>query len=185
MFSYIFLKENVWISIKISLKFVPKGPIDNIPALIQMMAWCLPGDKPLTSPMMISLPTHICVTQLMQYYISFSVCRRNKDPPPVPMDFAKPASPVTADVELATLRDLPDSGTTHLNALYAIKWVINSLWPSDTIWWPRSGSTLAQVMACCLMAPSHYLNQSWLIIREVQWHSYQGNFTRNASTINH
>ena len=33
----------------------------------------------------------------------------------------------------------------------------NSLWPSDTIWKHKSGSTLAQVMACCLMAPSHYL----------------------------
>ena len=49
----------------------------------------------------------------------------------------------------------------------------------------RSGSTLAQVMACCLTAPSHYLNQCWLIIRQVQWHPYQGNFTKDASTINH
>ena len=48
----------------------------------------------------------------------------------------------------------------------------NSLWPSDAIWWHRSGSTLAQVMACCLTAPRHYLNQCWLIINEVQWHSY-------------
>ena len=31
--------------------------------------------------------------------------------------------------------------------------------PSDVIWWYRYGSTLAQVMACCLTAPSHYLNQ--------------------------
>ena len=38
--------------------------------------------------------------------------------------------------------------------------LINSLlWPSDTIWRQRSGSTLAPVMACCLTAPSHYLNQ--------------------------
>ena len=43
-------------------------------------------------------------------------------------------------------------------------WRINSLWPSDTIWRQRSASTLAQVMACCLTAPSHYLNQCWLII---------------------
>ena len=55
---------------------------------------------------------------------------------------------------------------------------INSLWPSDAIWQQRFGSTLAQVMACCLMAPSHYLNQYWLIISKVQWHSLQGNFTR-------
>ena len=49
---------------------------------------------------------------------------------------------------------------------------INSLRPSDTTWRQRSGSTLAQVMACCLTAPSHYLNQCWVIISEVQWHSY-------------
>ena len=44
----IFFIENVLISIKISLKFVSKGPINNIPALFQMMAWCWPGDKPLS-----------------------------------------------------------------------------------------------------------------------------------------
>ena len=62
---------------------------------------------------------------------------------------------------------------------------INSLWPSDTIWRHNSGSTLAQVMACCLMAPSHYLNQCWLIISNVEWHSSEGKFTRNTSVINH
>ena len=48
--------------------------------------------------------------------------------------------------------------------------IINSLWPSDAIWRHISRSTLAQVMACCLTAPSHYLNQCWLISK-VQWHS--------------
>ena len=57
----------------------------------------------------------------------------------------------------------------------------NSLWPSDTIWRHRSGSTLAQVMACCLTAPSHYLNQCWLIINKVQWHSSEHNYTRDTS----
>ena len=37
--------------------------------------------------------------------------------------------------------------------------LFNSLWPSDIIWLQGSRSTLAQVMACCLMAPSHFLNQ--------------------------
>ena len=55
----------------------------------------------------------------------------------------------------------------------------------DLVTQQRSGSTLAQVMACCLTVPSHYLNQCWLIISEVQWHLYQGNFTRDASIINH
>ena len=62
-FKYIFLDENVIISTKISLNFVPKGPIDNIPALGQIMAWRRPGDKPLSEPMMVRLPTHICVTR--------------------------------------------------------------------------------------------------------------------------
>ena len=60
IFEEIFLNENVWISIKISLKFVPQGPIDNIQELVQIRAWCRPGDKPLSEPMMVSLLTHIC-----------------------------------------------------------------------------------------------------------------------------
>ena len=63
IFKRFFFNENVWISIKISLKFVPKGPINNIPALVQVMAWRRSGDKPLSEPMMVSLPTHICVTR--------------------------------------------------------------------------------------------------------------------------
>ena len=63
IFKCIFFNEIVWILIKISLKFVPKGPINNIPALVQIMAWCRSGDKPLSEPMMVSLPTHICVTR--------------------------------------------------------------------------------------------------------------------------
>ena len=51
---------------------------------------------------------------------------------------------------------------------------INSLWPSDTIWRHKSGSTLAQSIAWCLTAPSHHLNQCWLIISKVLWHSSEG-----------
>ena len=56
-------------------------------------------------------------------------------------------------------------------------------WWFNLLWQHRSGSTLDQVMACCLMAPSHYLNQCWLIIKEVLWHSPKGNFTGNAKDI--
>ena len=59
----IFLNENVWLSIKISWNFVPQGPINNIPALVQIMAGRRPGDKPLSEPMMVILLTHICVTR--------------------------------------------------------------------------------------------------------------------------
>ena len=37
--------------------FGPKGPINNTPALVQIMAWCRPGGKPLSEPMMVSLLT--------------------------------------------------------------------------------------------------------------------------------
>ena len=63
------------------------------------------------------------------------------------------------------------------------QWV-NLLWPSDAISRHRPGSTLAQVMAWCLTAPSHYLNQCWLIVSKVQWHSSEGNFTKDTSATN-
>ena len=52
------------------------------------------------------------------------------------------------------------------------------MWPSDAIW--RLRSTLAQVMTWCLMAPSHYLNQCWLLISEILWYSLESNFTARA-----
>ena len=63
IFKYIFENENEWISPRISLKFVPKVRINNISALVQIMAWRRPGDKPLSEPMTVRLPTHICVTR--------------------------------------------------------------------------------------------------------------------------
>ena len=51
------LNENIWILIKILLNFVPKGQINSIPALSQIMAWRRQGDKPLFEPMMVSLLT--------------------------------------------------------------------------------------------------------------------------------
>ena len=61
-FKLIFMNENVRISTNISFKFVPKGLINNIPALVQIMAWHRPGDKPLSEPMMVNLLTHLCIT---------------------------------------------------------------------------------------------------------------------------
>ena len=56
----------------------------------------------------------------------------------------------------------------------------NSLWSSDAIWQHKFYSTSVQVIAYCQMAPSHYLNQCWFIIREVQWQSNES----NPSTVN-
>ena len=77
IFKRIFFNENVWISIKISLTFVPKGPINNIPALVQIMAWRRPGDKPLSEPMMVSLTTHICITRPQWVKAWWHISREN------------------------------------------------------------------------------------------------------------
>ena len=63
IFKGIFLNENVCILIKILPKFVPEGLINNIPALVQVMAWRRSGDKPSSEPMMIRLQMHIWVTR--------------------------------------------------------------------------------------------------------------------------
>ena len=63
IFKFTFMNENIWIDIKTSLKLVPKGPFNNIVALVQIMAWCRPGDKPLSEAMIVSSLTHICVTR--------------------------------------------------------------------------------------------------------------------------
>ena len=121
IFKRIFFNENVWISIKISLRFVPKGPINNIPALVQIMAWRRPGDKPLSEPMMVSLTTHICVTR-PQWVNS--------------------------------------TGATIWRCLIVLA-SVNQLRSREGDWHHRNRSTLVQVMACCQMAASHYLNQCW------------------------
>ena len=66
--------------------------------------------------------------------------------------------------------------------------VIRSLWvnpmrPSDAVWWHRPGSRLAQEMACCLMAPSHYLNRCWLVIKGVLWHLPECNFKSHITNV--
>ena len=52
IFKCIFMNEKLRILIQISLKFVPKGPIDNMSALVQVMAWRRRGDNPLPEPML-------------------------------------------------------------------------------------------------------------------------------------
>ena len=72
-FKCFFLNGNVWISIEVSLKFVPNGPINNIPALVQIMAWRWPGVKPLSESMMVGSPTHTCVTRPQWVLRSFDI----------------------------------------------------------------------------------------------------------------
>ena len=62
IFKGIFLYENDRIPIQITLKLVLKSPIDNKPALVQILAWRRTGDKPLPEPM---------VTQLTDTYMRY------------------------------------------------------------------------------------------------------------------
>ena len=64
IFKCISLNENVQISSKISLRVVPKDPINNMSLLVQVMAWCWQGNKPLSKSMMVISSTHVCVTRL-------------------------------------------------------------------------------------------------------------------------
>ena len=70
--------------------------------------------------------------------------------------------------------------TLQLQLLYKL---YNSVWSSDTVRRHRIWLALVQAMACCLTAPSHYLNQCWLMINEVLWHSPEINFTGNTQDI--
>ena len=51
--------------------------------------------------------------------------------------------------------------------VYSIKcaYGFNSFWPNDVLWRHRSGSTLVEVVTCCLTPPNHYPNQSWRITK--------------------
>ena len=79
-FKDIFLNETLRISIKMSLNFVPKGPINDIPAMVQIMAWRRRGDKPLSEPMMISLHTHIYMRHLASMIYMRGGCADKRAP---------------------------------------------------------------------------------------------------------
>ena len=140
---WIFFDEDVWTLLKISLKFVPKVRINNIPAMVQIMAWRWQDDMPLSEPMMVSLLTHI--------YVSLSL------------------NEVICNCTM----------TTATAYMHSVNHIANKLWPSNFIWHWRFRSTLDQVKAYLLTAPSHYLNQCWLIIvnwtlgNKLHWNSNQ------------
>ena len=77
-FKYISLSGNKWMTINISLKFALdlKGRINNIQALVQIMAWCRPGDKPLSEAMTVSV--------LLYMSHSASMRKVTDSPPPPP-----------------------------------------------------------------------------------------------------
>ena len=79
----IFLNENIWISIKISLNFVSEGPISNIPTLVQIMAWRWPGDKLLSEPMLCrftNILASLCLNDAWEMWLWFRMCKFQTQP---------------------------------------------------------------------------------------------------------
>ena len=74
-------------------------------------------------------------------------------------------------------KSLPEPISTQFHATIWHHWPqwVNLLFASDSLWHHKTCLTLVQVMACCLTAPNHNLNQCWLTLQEVLWHSLQGN----------
>ena len=141
IFKCIFLNETVWIPFKISLK----GPMNNIPALVQIMAWRRPGDKPLSEPMMVSLPTHICVTRpqwVNRQQWSQTLAPRQIDGLP----FRKAIMTRVSDALLCHWRKM------------------GCLSRGDFIYRCGSWSISVGIMAWCRQAANHYLHRCWLSI---------------------
>ena len=74
LLKWIILNENIKNSLKVALKFVPKVPINNIPALVKIMAWCRPGDKLLSEPIRVNLQTQLCINRPQWVYQAVAIC---------------------------------------------------------------------------------------------------------------
>ena len=154
-----------------SWRFVPKGLIDNEPAFIRIMASCRTGviwTKSLSEPSRYlnqwwsSSLTNIYITR-PRWINGLSFIRM----PMVVYHQLDTTEWYDIDSFLTFLQLSSENLLSPHPPLWSKNRCVNSLWPSDPIWRQRSGSTLAQIMACCLAAPSHYLNQCRLIISKV------------------
>ena len=166
------------------VKFVPEGRMDNKSALVQIIPWCRTDDKSLH--------------EIILYYIwgcVFSVY-------PFPLWWLREhtlcliiiiKSEVWSIIHCLGLGHETMVCSVCFSIFLLTRSTMASVGHNELTHWglvtpygdKRSGSTLAQVMACCLTAPSHYLNQCWLILSKVQWHSSGGNFIRDTPAINH
>ena len=125
------------------------------------MAWRRPGDKPLSEPMIVSLPMHICITR---------------------PQWVNRLSPEQNGSYFCSLSKIwvkfiwTNNDIINWNTCVTQPQCVNSMWLSDVMWRHRTGWTPAQVMGCCLKVPSQYLNQCWYNISKVLWYSSEGIF---------
>ena len=109
-----------WLRFHLSLS---RGPINNIPALVQIMAWCRPSGKPLYEPMMVYLLTHICVTR------------------PQWVNILRLKLHVSFKCVLLKTCILHEDGGLASNRRQVIIWTDNNQvqWPIYASWWVRPG----------------------------------------------
>ena len=197
IFKCIFLNENVWIALKISLKFVPKVWINNIPVYWRIYAslglnelydgtsldqrFCqYQAGMPILEKKILLMQLTICMILiqnvskwlLRMLHMPWQLCCWSMWKSLKWLD-----KPIGIELHKTWKSNcqwkIVDKMCLWISCgacgffLNPVKSCFNSLRLSDVIWWQRSGSTLAQVMACGLTAPSHYLNQCWLIISKV------------------
>ena len=133
----------------ISLKFVPKVPkVDNIPTLVQIMAWRCSGDKPLSEPMMISLLMHICITR-PQWVNSLGP----RDAIWLKTSWSILAQVITLSALMMTRSNICFIGLDNglvINDGIMMNRPINSSPPSAAYMRQWTGSSLVQVMPCRL-----------------------------------
>ena len=150
---------NVWISLKISLKFVPKIRIKHIPALVQIMAWCRSGDKPLSEPILVILLTYICVTR--HQWVKMDGARPYRTHMPiysihVPGWLQKWLNLITAP---GSVSNEPGSVTWLATKYFkTVSWrnhteKLTTWWPQNISFWPKiniPSSYFTMVMLNCL-----------------------------------
>ena len=159
------------------LRFVPKGPINNIPALFQVIAWRRPGDKPLSEPMMVILLTHVWVirpqwvnsshVQLelgmtlrsiitralvkFQTYLKFEDCRKSPRKPRYrPLFWFHAITWTTFDLALAP-RQYLNQFWSYFGTTPLPEPVLNLFWQHAITWTSFD----------LILAPRQYLNLFW------------------------
>ena len=159
LFKCIFMNEKVGILIRISLKFVPKGPIDNRSVLVQVMAWRRLGHYRIShyrNQCWLSLVTYICGTR---WGWDGDVCV-------VRWGWFGYVSGVVGGGWVVGV------GWVNCSQIKS-RLLSNSSWYSDHIWRHKTWSTLVQAIAC-------FLTRTLPEVNGVFWRSLEGNFMGNA-----
>ena len=182
--------------LKFHWSFVPKGLIDNIPGLVQIMAWRRTGDKPLSEPVITWLLTHICIIRPQRVnrtsfvanlrWFSFGQFWFQMHVTAIVMPLTSLWRHVMETLStLLTLflwGNLPDpGGSPHKWASTVELWCllyVNSSPPSAACMRQWTGSALVQIMACRLFGAKPlpepiliWFVANWTHVKKNQWNS--------------